>query len=377
MGPVLGRGGMGHVHHAWDRRLERAVAVKVLQPDLAADGDIRRRFEAEARSAARLVHPNVVAIFDTGEDEGLPYIVMERLPGSTLKDLLAEGPMSPSEVRQVGEQVLAALDAAHRAGVVHRDIKPSNVLSAGDGQWKVGDFGIAKSVAVDEGDHTRTGLVIGTPAYLAPERLYGQPATPAADLFSVGVVLYEALVGRRPFEGPAGTAAGDPPAGSTLSGRPGVEPALASTIDRAIATDPGARFQSAREMSGALVGYGAPLAPSAEPTRLASVVAPGHTDTEVFVAPALLAGWRRRWPLRSRRAVAAGVAIVAVAFLVALAVPGHGSTTRTPPTTIARVVAPTTLVTTPPTTRPGPPPHGKHGGPAGNGAGDGGDGGGG
>lgn len=362
---------MGHVRHAWDTRLERAVAIKLLHSDLAADLSTRRRFETEARSAARLVHRNVVAIFDTGEEDGLPYIVMERLPGSTLKDLLADGPLAPQDVRQVGEQVLAALDAAHRTGVVHRDIKPSNILSAGDGQWKVGDFGIAKSVADDDGEQTRTGLVIGTPAYLAPERLYGQPATPAADLFAVGVVLHEALMGWRPFEGPAGT--GDPgqPVGSALSGRQGIEPALASTIDRATAADPAARFQSAREMSDALVGDEAPSTPASQPTRIVPAASPRHTDTEVLVAPALLAGWRRRWPVRSRRAVAAGVAIVAIAFLVALAIPGHHSTARTPPTTVARVVAPTTLPPAPPTTAAPPPAHGKHGAGKGPDGGDG------
>ena len=182
LGEPIGRGGMGEVHAAWDRRLERPVAVKTLRADVAAQPAARRRFESEARSAARLVHPNVVSVYDSGEDAGIPFMVMELLPGRSLRDEIAVGPMALHDVRSLAAQVLGALGAAHAAGIVHRDIKPGNILMTDDGRWKVGDFGIAKSVQMDGGDETATGMVLGTPAYLPPERLFGGEATPGGDL---------------------------------------------------------------------------------------------------------------------------------------------------------------------------------------------------
>src|SRR5437899_1069800 len=150
---------MADVFDGVDERLERRVAIKVLRPEMAANPDIRRRFEVEARAAARLSHPNVVAVFDTGEDDGLPFIVMERLAGETLADRLAAGPVAESWIRRVTGDILLALGAAHAAGIIHRDIKPSNVLIAADGCAKVADFGIAKSVEPRPGeDPTATNL---------------------------------------------------------------------------------------------------------------------------------------------------------------------------------------------------------------------------
>ena len=197
---LIGRGGMGEVHSGWDTRLERPVAIKTLRADVAAQPSARRRFESEARSAARLVHPNVVAVYDSGEDGGIPFMVMELLPGRSLRDEIAAGPMSVRAVQSLASQVLGALGAAHAAGIVHRDIKPANILATDEGYWKVGDFGIAKSVQLYGSDETVTGMVLGTPAYLAPERLFGGEATPAGDLYSLGVILYEALAARRPFQ---------------------------------------------------------------------------------------------------------------------------------------------------------------------------------
>ena len=209
LGETLGRGGMGEVRAGQDLRLQREVAVKLLHPDLAVQPLVCKRFEAEARSAARLVHPNVVAVFDSGHDRGVPFLVMERLPGRTLADAIDEGPMDPCSVRRMATQVLDALAAAHGAGLIHRDIKPANILVAGPDDWKVADFGIAKGVSTIDPALTATGLVIGTPAYLPPERLAGGQATPSGDLYALGIVLHEALIGDRVKHGdvaPAGPA---------------------------------------------------------------------------------------------------------------------------------------------------------------------------
>ena len=251
---LLGQGGMGEVHLGHDERLGRPVAVKLLHRAMAADEGARRRFEDEARAAAQLVHPNAVAVFDTGEHEGTAYIVMECLPGRTLADEMAEGPMAGPRARSVALQVLGALDAAHRAGVIHRDVKPGNILLTADGTAKVGDFGIAKTT---EGlDHTATGMIVGTPSYLAPERITGSPATARSDLYAVGVVLYEALAGARPFADrpPLALVAAvqhevPRPLGELV---PGVDPALVAAAERAMAKDPAARFDSASSMAAAI-----------------------------------------------------------------------------------------------------------------------------
>ena len=199
LGSLLGHGGMGTVRDATDRRLGRPVAVKILRADLAEQPSARRRFETEAHAAARLAHPNVVTVFDSGEDDGIPFLVMERLPGRTLADELAEGQLAISRVEEVAREVLSALAAAHGAGIIHRDIKPGNVLLTEDGHVKVSDFGIAKTV--DDLDQTQTAELVATPGYLAPERLAGEAASQRSDLYSVGVLLYEASSGRRPFSG--------------------------------------------------------------------------------------------------------------------------------------------------------------------------------
>jgi len=238
----LGSGGMAVVFAARDLRLDRPVAVKVLRPQLAADAAMRRRFDDEARSAARLSSPFVVAVFDTGDDGDAAFLVMERLPGVTLADRMRAGPMPPAEVRSTTGDMLAGLDAAHRIGLVHRDVKPSNVLLGADGRAKVADFGIAKSVdprtARLPPDPTVTGVVLGTPGYLSPERLAGRPATPQSDLYAVGVVVLSALTGTDP-------------ASASLSD-PRVPPAFAAVIHRALAPRPDDRFGSAADMAFAL-----------------------------------------------------------------------------------------------------------------------------
>lgn len=261
LGEQLGRGGMAEVYAATDERLGRPVAVKLMLPQLAHRDDIRLRFEAEARAAARLSHPNVVGVYDTGEDGGIPYIVMERLPGETLADRLRTGaPLDQAWVARVAGDVLGALDAAHGAGIIHRDIKPGNILIGENGCAKVADFGIAKSAEVD-GSHidlTTTNLLIGTPAYLAPERISGEPATARTDLYALGVVLYEALGGKKPFSGPTPMSVAlaiqhdDPPPLDEV--RPDVDPHLAAVVRRAMARNAGERFASAADMLDALEG---------------------------------------------------------------------------------------------------------------------------
>ncbi|HMC52207.1 MAG TPA: serine/threonine-protein kinase, partial [Acidimicrobiales bacterium] len=268
LGPLLGRGGMADVRQGLDLRLGRPVAVKLLRPEMSAQPEVRRRFEEEARSAARLSHPNAVSVYDTGEDSGRPFIVMERLPGETLADRIGRGPVAEAWLLGIAHDVLGALAAAHAAGLVHRDVKPANILIGADGRAKVADFGIAKSVeatgsgAGDHGDHTATNVLVGTPAYLAPERLEGAPATTRSDIWALGAVLFESLAGTKPFPGTSAMAmaaaiqAGTPLALRQL--RPDVSPRVADAAERALARRPEDRFATAEEMAEAL-GVG-PLA---------------------------------------------------------------------------------------------------------------------
>jgi serine/threonine protein kinase len=194
---VLGGGGMALVYRARDEELDRPVAIKLLADNLAADEAFRKRFLREARLAAQLAHPNVVQVYDSGEADGRPYIVMEYVEGETLADVLARRKrLAPAEAVELALQVCSGLEHAHRAGLVHRDIKPQNLLIRGDGTVKIVDFGIARSA---HGTRlTETGSVLGTAAYLAPEQAAGEEVTPAADVYAVGVVLYELLAGRTP-----------------------------------------------------------------------------------------------------------------------------------------------------------------------------------
>ena len=202
LGERLGVGGMSTVVEAFDRRLERPVAVKLLAEHLAEDSQFVARFRREALSAARLVHPNVVQVFDFGLDErsGRHYIVMELVRGQSGAEILREeGVLGVQEALSMVLQACRGLDYAHRNGVVHRDVKPGNLLRAEDGVTKLADFGIAKAVS-DESGITQVGSVIGTAAYLAPEQAAGEQVGPQADLYALGVVTYQFLSGRLPYE---------------------------------------------------------------------------------------------------------------------------------------------------------------------------------
>jgi serine/threonine-protein kinase len=260
---------MAQVWQGTDEVLRRKVAVKLLHPHLAADSTFVARFRQEAVAAARLAHPGIVSIYDTCSDDGTEAIVMELVPGRTLRERLDDPtPIDPWQAAGLAAQVAEALEAAHRAGLVHRDIKPANVLLSGEGRVKVADFGIAK--AVEDADLTQPGLMVGTAKYLAPEQVEGKPVDARTDLYSLGVVLYEMLCGRPPFEaqGDAATALArlqrEPLRPRQV--RPGVPKALEEIVLRAMARQPDARYTSAADLRAALLAAGATPSPDADLT---------------------------------------------------------------------------------------------------------------
>lgn len=260
VGELLGRGGMAEVHEGQDQRLGRRVAIKILRPDLARDPAFLARFRREAQSAASLNHPNIVAVYDTGEDalasgsndSIVPFIVMELVEGITLRELLRSGqPLVPERALEITSGVLAALDYSHRHGIVHRDIKPGNVMLTPTGTVKVMDFGIARATADAGVTGTSTQTVLGTAAYLSPEQAQGQTVDARSDLYSTGVVLFELLTRRPPFQGEAPVAIAfahvneNPPAPSVVSRAVPAE--LDPLVLKAMAKEPGQRYQSAVE----------------------------------------------------------------------------------------------------------------------------------
>ena len=201
IGGRIARGGMASVYEAMDMRLDRIVAVKVMHPGLGDDDEFAARFVSEARSAARLSHPNVVSVYDQGNDDGTVFLAMELIAGHTLRDTIGqEAPVSPARAFALLEPVVSALASAHRAGLVHRDVKPENVLIARDGRIKVADFGLAKAVSSNTA-HTATGVLIGTVSYIAPELVVEGRSDARADVYAVGVILYELLTGSKPHQG--------------------------------------------------------------------------------------------------------------------------------------------------------------------------------
>jgi eukaryotic-like serine/threonine-protein kinase len=337
-GDLLGRGGMGEVYDAVDLRLDRRVALKRLRADMADDPSMRRRVEVEARLAAKLIHPNVVTVFDSGLDEGHPFIVMERLGGRTLSDELSREPMEPDRVRAMALQVLEALAAAHAIGLIHRDVKPGNILEGQDETWKVADFGIATTT---DSDHTitRTGEVLGSPSYLAPERLEGHAATARSDLYSLGVVLYEAVSGSRPFgEGnpwALGVRIREGRYEPLPEAAPGVDPDLAAAIERAMSRDPADRFASAQEMAQTLRGPASPTRPLDAPAadEAPTVVIDRDDDPTAVLEPVgAPPAARTAAPKRLLTILlVAGVLIVAVAAITAVAIFDGPTTAGTPP----------------------------------------------
>jgi serine/threonine-protein kinase len=260
IGDLIGRGGMADVHVGTDLRLGRQVAIKLLKSSLANDPAFRTRFRREAQDAAKMAHPTIVRIFDAGEETvrepsgaetQVPYIVMEYVDGRLLKDVIKEGPVSPSEAARIIEQVLTALEYSHRAGVVHRDIKPGNIMITPSGQVKVMDFGIARAISDSSATIAETSAIVGTAQYFSPEQARGETVDARTDLYSTGIVLFELLTGRAPFTGENPVAVAyqhvnaEAAAPSTLN--PQVSPAMDAVTLRALTKDRFERFQSAAE----------------------------------------------------------------------------------------------------------------------------------
>src|SRR5919112_1785024 len=250
----IGSGGMADVYAADDAQLGREVAIKILHRRFARDREFVERFRREASAAAGLQHPNVVSVFDRGEYDGTYYIAMEYLPGRTLKEVIDEqAPLDQQRVIGMAIQILQAAGFAHRRGVIHRDFKPHNVIVGPDDRLKVTDFGIARAGA---SEMTETGSIMGTAQYLSPEQAQGQRVGTPSDLYSIGVVLYEMLSARVPFEGESAVSIAlkhvgeQPPRLAEL--RRDVHPRLEQAVGRALLKDPAQRYASADEFIGAL-----------------------------------------------------------------------------------------------------------------------------
>jgi serine/threonine-protein kinase len=311
---LVGTGGMSSVYRAYDTVLDRHVALKMLHEHYARDDDYLERFRREARSAARLSHPNIVTVIDRGEQDGRPFIVFEYVGGDTLKHVVDErGPLPVREALQIALEVARALAFAHARGVIHRDVKPQNVLLDGDGRAKVMDFGIARSVHVDVGV-TETGTVLGTSDYIAPEQAQGERASARSDVYSLGALLYELLTGEVLFPGESFMAVAlkhvseSPP--SVLERRPDTPVRVAAVLDRCLEKDPRRRFASMDELVVELEACLAELETRGEEDATL-IVAPRrrpHAKREVERAPG-----RRRWP-----AVVFALALLALAAIVAV-----------------------------------------------------------
>ena len=332
---ALARGGMATVWVGEDTLLTRRVAVKTLHPELTFDEALRTRFRNEAIAAARLSHPGIVATYDTGDDQGVGYIVMEFVDGPNLRRVLdAKGPLPVRETVRIGREMAAALDAAHRQGIVHRDVKPANVLVPPGLPVKVTDFGIAKAGGTEL---TRTGTVVGTARYLAPEQLRGDPVDARTDLYALGLVLYEMLVGELPFHGDTEMAIAvarlsTPPA-PVRQARPDVPSGLARLVMACLAVEPDERPRSAQAVADALSDRPREDTTVAERPRAETartvVVPPSETPTRTR------ADIQQRPRERPRRGAVTVLAVLlfivgAAAGYLLVRAAGAGATTRPP-----------------------------------------------
>jgi tRNA A-37 threonylcarbamoyl transferase component Bud32 len=288
VGRLLGAGGMADVHEGVDRVLGRRVAIKIPHPQLARDPLFVARFKREATLAASLTHPGVVAVYDTGQDGDTSFIVMEYVEGATLAALLrAEGPLAPDRAAELVAEVCGALGAAHAKGLIHRDIKPGNIMCTGEGRVKVMDFGVARMLAASM-TLTESAGIVGTAKYMSPEQAQGGPVDARSDLYSLGVVLYECLGGRPPFDGDSPVVIASRHVWATPAPlrelQPDVPPALEAVTYRALAKDPGERYQHAAELAEDLERARAGLAVAPPP--------PFGVTPEPGTAAAILAGHR-------------------------------------------------------------------------------------
>ena len=252
----LGRGAMGVVYKAYDPQIDRMVALKVLRQDRVVDQEFVRRFTAEARAIGRLSHPNIVTVFDVGEDHGTIYIAMEFLEGRSLDLITRKQRLSLEKIVDLGIQVAEALDYAHGQGIIHRDIKPANIIVTSGGHVKVTDFGIARIEDASGRQMTQMGEILGTPTYMPPEQVSGQPVDGRSDIYAVGVLLYELATGRRPFSGDnlsmlfAAIGNETPPSPSKLN--PAVPKRFSDLIMECLSKSPAQRYQNGRSLAQAL-----------------------------------------------------------------------------------------------------------------------------
>jgi serine/threonine-protein kinase len=283
----IGAGAMGEVYLAEDTKLGRKVALKVLPPELAGDPQRQERFRREAKAVAALKHPNIVTIHSVEEADGLMFLTLELVEGESLRARMDRGPVSPEATIDIGTQIAEGLSSAHDAGILHRDLKPQNVMITGDGRVKILDFGLAKSLASGESDPdgltltrgTGVGTVLGTPGYMAPEQALGKDVDARADLFALGVVLYEMATGKSPFRGGTLAAFFDsllheaPP--SPTASNPSLPHGVVRVLDKALQKDPARRYASARELVADLKGI---AEGQAEPSRRASIAVLPFSD---------------------------------------------------------------------------------------------------
>jgi serine/threonine protein kinase len=290
----LGTGGMAEVHRARDLMLERYVAVKILRSDYASNADFQERFRQEAKAAANLSHPNIVTVHDFGFDQGLLYIVMEFVPGKTLKELIQmRGHFTPEEAIPLMVQASAGIGYAHRAGLVHCDVKPHNMLVTPDMRLKVTDFGIARALSSIQPEE-KTEIVWGSPLYFSPEQASGHAPTPASDVYSLGIVLYEMLTGQPPFNARSAEALAEmhrdvlPRPPSYVN--PAISPALEQIILKTLAKEPSARYRTADQLGRVLMNFGnAQSAPALQLTpEIPSSTQSQHTPTVATSWPTTL-----------------------------------------------------------------------------------------
>jgi beta-lactam-binding protein with PASTA domain/predicted Ser/Thr protein kinase len=336
---LLGQGGMARVFRGTDSVLDRTVAIKVLSPQFADDDQFVARFRREAQAAAGLNHPNIVGVYDTGDQGDVHFIVMEYVEGRTLRDVIrADGPLHPERAAEIGEAVARALSSAHQAGIVHRDIKPGNIMLTRDGEVKVMDFGIARTSTGDT--LTQTAAVLGTASYLSPEQAQGLPVDTRSDIYSLGCVLYEMLTGRAPFIGDSPVAIAymhvkeDPVPPSQLN--EDVPPTLDAVVLKCMAKNPANRYETAEELRAdlerarrGLPTLATPLMPGDATEVVTGPVGPGETAVMTGVPPDEEEGGRRWWLIALGVILALAALGLAAFFLVRSLLP--------PPTQLVQV----------------------------------------